>query len=97
MGRHKNISPALTVPSPALIMPSPALITPQPANVFPNILAANVPNNVERNRPFCFFILFLIVLLISCISYSDFLSSITIFVMSSIPSCKIINGVVPDP
>ena len=89
MGSHKNISPALTVPS-------PALITPQPANVFPNILAANVPNNVERNRPFCFFVFFLIVLLIYCISYSDFLSNITIFVIPSIPSCKIINGVVPD-
>ena len=30
----------------------PALITPCRANVFPNILAANIPNSVGRNPPF---------------------------------------------
>ena len=33
--------------SPALISPSPALITPSSTNAFPNILANNVPNNIE--------------------------------------------------
>ena len=32
-------------------MPSLAHITARPANAFPNILAANVPNNTERNPP----------------------------------------------
>ena len=38
---------------------------------FSNKLAANVPNNIERNPPFCSFVSFLIVLLIHCISNPD--------------------------
>ena len=37
---------------PALINLSPALVTPFPVNAFPNILAANVPNNTGRKPRF---------------------------------------------
>ena len=47
-------------------MPSSALIGPCPDNTFPNILTANVPNNIERRPPFCSFVLFLNVSLIPC-------------------------------
>ena len=42
-------------PYPAITVPSPSLITPLSANIFPNRLAPNVPNNILRNPPFCFF------------------------------------------
>ena len=52
-------SPALTIPSPALCIPLTFLFTPLPVRRFPNKLAPNVPNNILRNPPFCFFISFL--------------------------------------
>ena len=45
---------------PALIMSLPTLITTFPVNVVPNMLAANVPNNIGRNPPFLSFTSFLI-------------------------------------
>ena len=78
-------------------MPPPALITPFPINALPNILAANVPNNIERNLPFCSFVLFLIVSVIPCISNYDSSSDLTILIISLISSFEIINAVLPDP
>ena len=80
---------------PALIVPSPALITPHstPRNEILNILAANVPNKIGRNPPFCYFISFLIVSLIPFISNLDSSSDLTIFIKSSISSIEIINAV----
>ena len=43
------------------MVPSPALIVLLPVNRFPNNLAPNIPNNVQRNPPFCYFASFLIV------------------------------------
>ena len=83
---------------PALNTPSPALITLHPANnAFPNILAANVPDNNPRNLPFFSFTSFLIVPLIPFISNPDSSSDLPIFVISSIYSFEIINAVAPDP
>ena len=73
------------------------LYTPLSVNAFPNKLAANVPNNIERYPHFCSFISFLIASLILCISNSDSASDLTIFMMSSISSFEIIYVVVPDP
>ena len=78
-------------------MPLPALITPLPINVLPNILAANVPNNIERNSLFCSSVSFLIALLIPYISNPDSSSDLTIFIISSISLFEIINVVLPDP
>ena len=77
---------------PALFTPSSALITPLPDNEFPNILAANVPNNVGRNPPFCSFASFLILSLIPFINYPDSLCDLIIFIISSISSFEIIKG-----
>ena len=83
---------------PALNTPSPALITLHPANnAFPNILAANVPDNNPRNLPLFSFTSFLIVPLIPFISNPDSSSDLPIFVISSIYSFEIINAVAPDP
>ena len=78
-------------------MPSPALITPRPANAFPNILAANVPNNIERNPPLCSLASFLIVLLIPFINNYDSSSDLTISIISSISLFEVINAVVSYP
>ena len=80
-----------------VITPSTALITPCPDNAFRNQLAANVPNNIPRNPPFCYFASFSIASLIPFIIYLDFSSDLTIFIISSIPFFEIINAVVHDP
>ena len=54
--------------SSALITPSPTLVTPFSYAAFPNILAAKVSNNYEKNYSSCFFASVLIVLLIPFIS-----------------------------
>ena len=82
---------------PVSIIPTPALITPLSDNAFTNILAANVPNNIGRNLPFCSFVSFLIAPLIPFINNPDFSSHLTTFIISSISSFAIINAVVPDP
>ena len=56
---------------PALTVASRALINPRPLNALLNTLAANVPNNIGRNRRFYFLALFLIVLLTPFISKPD--------------------------
>ena len=33
--------------------PSPALFILLPAKILPNTFAPNVPNNIQRNPPFC--------------------------------------------
>ena len=40
-------------PFPALKNPSPVLRNPFPDNKFPNKDAPNVPNNIDKNPPFC--------------------------------------------
>ena len=72
---------------------SPALIV----NALFNILAANVPKSIGRNSCFGFFASFLIVSLIPFINNPDSSSYLTIFVISSISSFKVINAAVPDP
>ena len=81
---------------PALIVSSPALITPCPPNEFPNILGANVSNNIGRNLPFCYFASFLFVSLMPSINNPDSSSDLTTFIISSLSSFEIINAVVTD-
>ena len=74
-------------------MSLPALITP-----FPNILAANIPNNIGRNLPFCSFAsIFLTVSLIPHVINSDSSRDLSNFIMSSISPFEIINAGIPDP
>ena len=73
--------------SPSLIVPSPTL----------NKLAPDVPNNILRNAPLCYFASFLIVLLTSFINKPDSSSDLTIFIISIISSLKVINVVTHDP
>ena len=77
----------------AFITPSRALNTLFPANAFPNILSANVPGKIRRNPPFCSFILFLNVLLISFIKIPDYSSDLIIFIIFSVSSFEISNAV----
>ena len=77
-------------------MLSYAFIVPFPVNAFPNMPAANVPNNIERNSPFHCFASFLIVSLIPYISNLDFSRDLTIFNISSISSSAFINAAIPD-
>ena len=80
-------------------MPSPALFNPLPINALSSTLAANVPNKIEINPPFCYFAFFHYF-----ISNPDSSSDLTIFI-SSISSFQIINAVIreaksegqPDP
>ena len=44
------------------LIPSPALKNPFPDNKFPNKDAPKVPNNIDKNPPFCYLVSFLIVL-----------------------------------
>ena len=50
---------------------SPALITPFSANAPLNKLAANLPNTIGKNPPFCYFASFLIVSLIPLLNNPD--------------------------
>ena len=81
----------------ALIVPLPALITPLPVNTFPTKVAPNVPKNILRNLPFCYFASFLIVSLMPFINKSNSLRDLTIFIISSISSFEIINVLISDP
>ena len=60
--------------------------TPFLFDAFANILAANVPNNIGGNLPFCYFASFLIISPIPFISNSDSSSNLTIFIKYSISS-----------
>ena len=73
-------------------MPSLALITPLPVNALPDILEVNVPNSIEKNLSFCYFVPFLIVSLISFTS-PDSSSDLTILIIFSISSFEIITVV----
>ena len=77
-------------------MPSPAIIVPSRVNRFPNNLAPNVHNNIMRNRPLCYFALFLI-FLTRLINKPDSWTDLAIFVISCISSLEAINVVPPDP
>ena len=60
-------------------------------NRCPNKLAPNVPNNMPRNPPFCYFDSFLVVSLTPVINKPDFLRNLTIFMRPFISSFEIIN------
>ena len=66
---------------PALIVPSLVLIVPLPVNRFPNKLGPNLPNNIERNLPFCYFASFLIVLLAPFVNKPDSWRDLAIFMI----------------
>ena len=70
--------------------------SPFPVNAFPNVLAVNVCNNIGRDSPFCSFLSFLIVSLLFFISYPGSSRDLTLFIMSSFSSFKIINAVIHD-
>ena len=58
---HSFPVPALKIPFPFLF-PVPAVTILFPVNKFPNKPAPKVPNNILKNRHFCSFVSFLIVL-----------------------------------
>ena len=64
-----------------LIIHSPALVTLFPTNAFPNILAANAPNNIGRNPPFSSFASFSIVSLIPSNNNHNSSSDLTILII----------------
>ena len=70
MGWHEKFYPAF-------MTPLSALITPFPVNALPNKLAANVPNSIGRNPCFCYFVSFLIVLVIPFTINPDSSSDLT--------------------
>ena len=74
-------------------MPSLALITPLPVNALPDILEVNVPNSIEKNLSFCYFVPFLIVSLIPFTSNPDSSSDLTILIIFSISSFEIVTVV----
>ena len=78
-------------------MLSPALIVSLPTNRFPNMLASNVPKNILRSPPFCYFAACLIILLTPFVIKPGSSSDLTIFIISFISSLEIINLVLPDP
>ena len=87
----------LPLPSPALTFPSPALIIPfPPLNKLPNKLAPNVPSNILKNHPLCSLVSFSIVLLTPFYKIPEFSRASTIFIISFISSCSIIN-LTPEP
>ena len=47
-----------------ILGPKPALNIPFPVNMFRNKLVPKVPNRISKNVPFCYFVSFLIVLVI---------------------------------
>ena len=95
--------PVLTIPRPltALSIPRPCLvaIVPLPAKLCPNKLALNVPNNILRNPPFCFFTWFWTVSVTPINNKPESSRDFTILRISSISSFDIISAVLscPDP
>ena len=76
--------------------PSPPFTTPLTVNIYPNKLAPDLLNIIPRSSPFCYFALFLIILLIPFINQPDSSRDLTIFMISSISLSEIINAVMPD-
>ena len=62
-------------------------------NRFPDKLAPNVPINLLRNPPFCYFLSFWIVSLPSFFSKTEFSEDLTIFIKSSISYFEIAHVV----
>ena len=63
-------------------------------SIFRNKSSSNLPNNIERNRPFRSFDSFWIVSLIRCNNKQEFSRDLNIFM---VPLFEIINNVVPEP
>ena len=106
MRQHEKYWPAPTGPSPALNVLCPGILASHPwliaiaclpVNRFPTNLAPNVPNNVLKSPPFCYFASFLIIWLKLFINKSDFSRDFTIFMISFISLLEVINVVLPDP
>ena len=72
----------------------PALITLFLVNGLPNKLAANIPNNIGRNPPFCSLASLLIVSLIHSVSNPDSSGDLTIFILFFMSSFEITNAAV---
>ena len=65
--------------------------------MFPNRLAPKEPNNMRKNPPFCFFVLFLIVLMTPSNKILESSRARTVFIMSFISLFKIIKVFVLEP
>ena len=76
---------------PTLVTALPSLITPLLVNALSNILAANIRHNIGRNFHFCYFVSFLIALLILFTSNPDSSNDLIISIIPSISSFEIIN------
>ena len=77
-------------------MHSPALIAPLSADIFSNKVAANVPNNILKNPPFCSFASFLSLKLTPIINTLDYSRGSIIFMIPFISSLEKIKVVAPD-
>ena len=77
-------------------MHSPALIAPLSANIFWNNGAANVPNNILKNRPFISFASFLSLKLTPIINTLDYSRDSIIFMIPFVSSLEKIKVVAPD-
>ena len=85
-------SPVRTIPSPARTIPSPARTIPfLPDYKFPNKLAPKVPNNIDKNPPFCSLVLFSIVSVTPSNKIPEFSNASIMFIMSFMSSFSIIN------
>ena len=95
MRRHQNYGPVLVVPSATFVTFCPGILG-FLASIFPNTLAAYVPDSIPRNPPFCSFVLFTNISPTPFISKSNSLRDSTILMISCISSLEIISAVVPD-
>ena len=97
---ERRPEPALKTPSKALFISRhfPALFTPRPVKRFPNKLASNVPNNILRYPPFCYFTSFWTVSVIPFNNKPESSRGFTILITSFFSSFDVISVVVfPDP
>ena len=69
-------------PYPVLYTPFPVLYNHFPVNKFPSNDAPNVPNNILKNPPSCFLILFVIALLVRFNNIPCSSNAITILIKS---------------
>ena len=80
---------------PALALPLPALMVPLPVHRFPNIVAAEVANNIPINPKFCCFPSFFFIFSFINKPYSS--SDLTISIIQFISLFEVIDVVLPDP
>ena len=78
-------------------LPLPALYIPFPVKRFPNKLTPNVPNNILKNPPFCYFTSFWTVSVTPFNNKPESSRDFIILIISSISSFDIISVVFSDP